>query len=131
MPKVVQSNDAHAVGFQDALEAAGKCVGFQPFTQLIHTDVIKVIRAIGASAQPPVVGLFLFLPKQQVTEVRHQRQRPHTGLGLGRIGSNLDVLTVHIAGCHGVPDGDGVGCEVDGVPFQAENLAAAQAVEGT
>ena len=30
-----------------------------------------------------------------------------------------------------MPDGDGVGREVDGVPFQAENLAAAQAVEGS
>ena len=66
VPKVVQTNNAHAVGFQDALEAAGKRVGLQPFTQLIHTDVIKVIRAIGASAQPPVVGLFLFLDRKSV-----------------------------------------------------------------
>ena len=41
------------------------------------------------------------------------------------------MLAIHIAGCHGVPDGNGVGREVDGAPFQAENLAAAQAVEGS
>ena len=35
--------------------------------------------------------------EQQLPELRHQRERPHAGLRLGRIGHNLDVLAVKVA----------------------------------
>lgn len=72
--------------------------------------------------------LLLFFLEQQLPELRHERKRPHAGLRLGRIRHNLDVLAVKVARRDSVPDRDGIGIEVDGVPLEAEHLAAAQTI---
>ena len=90
-----------------------------------------MVRAVGAPAELAVVLLLLFFLEQQFPELRHERKRPHAGFRLGRIGHNLDVLAVKVARRDGMPDRNGIGIEVDGVPLEAEHLAAAQTVEGS
>ena len=131
VPKIMQTDDAQVVLFENPLEAVRQRVRLQPFPDLVHADVVPIVRAVGAPAEPAVVPLLLFFMEQQLPELRHQRKRPHAGFRLGRIGHNLDVLAVKVARRDGMPDRNGIGIEVDGVPLEAEHLAAAQTVEGS
>lgn len=131
VPKIMQTDDAQVVLFKNPLEAVRQRVRLQPFPDLIHADVVQIVRAVGAPAEPAVVLLLLFFLEQQLPEFRHKRKRPHAGLRLGRICHNLNVLAVKVARRDGMPDRDGIGIEVDGVPLEAEHLAAAQTIEGS
>ena len=131
VPKIMQTDDAQVVLFKNPLEAVRQRVRLQPFPDLVHADVVQIVRAVGAPAEPAVVLLLLFFLEQQLPKFRHQRKSPHAGFGLGRICHNLNVLAVKVARRDGMPDRDGIGIEVDGVPLEAEHLAAAQTIEGS
>ena len=97
VPKIMQTDDAQVVLFENPLEAVRQRVRLQPFPDLVHADVVQIVRAVGAPAEPAVVLLLLFLMEQQLPELRHQRERPHAGLRLGRIRHNFDVPAVKVA----------------------------------
>ena len=42
MTKIMQTNDAQTVCFKNILKAIGKRIGFQPFTKLIDTNIVKI-----------------------------------------------------------------------------------------
>jgi hypothetical protein len=60
-----------------------------------------------------------------------ERKGSSAGLGFRRILGHKNVLAIEIDGRYSVLDRDGIMLEIDGIPFQANRLAAAQAVERT
>ena len=72
-------------------------IRLQPFPDFIHADVVQIVRAVGAPAELAVVLLLLFFLEQQFPELRHKRERPQAGSGLGRICHTLNALAVKIA----------------------------------
>ena len=51
------------------------------------------------------------------------------GLGFRPILCQLYIFAIHDGLCYGVTDGNDLTIKIDGVPFQADNLAPPQTVE--
>ena len=74
--------------------------------------------------------MLAFQHQQAVTDGRHKGQRPQTGFRFCTVCLHQNLFAVD--GClrDDVLDLQRVGFKVDGIPFQTQYLAAAQAVEG-
>lgn len=51
MTPIVQTNDTEVVLFENPLESVRQRIRFQPFADLIDTDVVQMVRAVGAPAE--------------------------------------------------------------------------------
>lgn len=127
--EVMESYHPQSATFQKFGESGCNIRRACPYTKLVHTDVIQIVRTVRFSAKPPQFFLFGLLPKEQFFESRHQRQRPETGFRLGCIRSKINFLTVYLNRGDSMVDCQRIFVEVDGTPPQANALAASQAIE--
>ena len=122
VPEIVQADDTHVVLLQQSPETVGQRVGLETFSQFIDADVIQVFGAVGTPAELAVTSLFLLLSQQELPEAVYQGQRTHAGLGLGGISRNLQVLSIHVAGCDRMLDGQRISTEVNGRPPEPQTF---------
>ena len=117
VPEIVEADGTQSVVLQQLAKCRGDVVGLDKIAHLIDADVADVVRAVASSAQPLVFRLLPFQRPQTIPENEHQRQRPHAGLGLGRVGGEEHVLAVHIEGRDRMANRDGIAIEVDRLLF--------------
>ena len=127
--KVVETDFFQAVIFQRDFKMLGDKIGLHKLAHRIDIDVIKVLLAIGCSAHLLIDQLLLSEPVQQFLKGWDQRQRAIAGFRLGPVFLDRDFLAVHRDLCNRVLDCKRLFLKVDGVPFQPNNLAAAQAIK--
>ena len=127
--EVVETDVAELVLAQNPLKPLIQVVGRKTLADLVHADVVKVVLAVGPSAELTVMGLLFQLPEQQRPDGRCERKCPQTGLGLCGIGHDLYVLPVKSAGSNRVADCDGVALEVDCTPSETKQFAFSQTIE--
>ena len=112
VPEIVEADGTQSVVLQQLAKCRGDVVGLDQIAHLIDADVTDVVRAVAPSAQPPVFDLLPFQRPQTLPENGHQRQRPHAGLGLGRVRGDEHMLAVHIEGCDRMANRDGIAISI-------------------
>lgn len=131
MTKIMETDLPHTVLLQDQREMLCDIAGFHKLTDFIDIDIIDKLPAIRFPAQLSVQLLFCFQTMQQFLKWRHKRQATIAGLCLCPVLLNDLALAVYGRLRNGVSNRNGLFLEVDGIPFQAYGLAAAQAVKCT
>ena len=86
-------------------------------SHLIHANIFQIPFVITLTTYPSVFRLLFFQLQQLVFENRHKGQCSHTGLRLSSVLRNLNVLSIDIAGSHGVLDCNGIALEINSTPF--------------
>lgn len=131
MPQIVEADAAKAVLLQKYGKLRRDVPRLNALIDLIDIDVLQIVRVVRPAAELAVVRLLLFELQQLLAERRHERLGAPAGLVLGGVLCDQDRFSVQIAACDRVLDGKSVLVKVEGVPLQADDLAAAQAVEGS
>lgn len=129
MTKIVIANFPQAVLLQQLCKGFGEIMRGEQLSRFIHTDVTRVVLVIAFVAHTLKFVLLLLFMLQKLLESRDQGQRSHAGFRFGYVLSLLHSLSVNVTGYNRMPDGDRVVLEVDGIPFQADSLASAQAIK--
>lgn len=127
--KVMETNLFQTVVFQHDFKMLGDEVRLHKLANRVDIDVIQIFLAIGISAYLLIDQLFLSEPVQQFLKRRDQRQRAIAGFRLCSVLLDRDLLAVHRDLCNRVLDCERLFLKVNGVPFQPDNFAAAQAVK--
>ena len=109
----------------------GHIVGFNEIANHIDTDISQIFFVVGAPAQLAIFFLLFLGLQQPFFQKRNQWISPQTGFVLCLVLLNRDPLSLYIAGCYRMPNGEAVMVEVKGTPFQTDNLTAAQAVKSS
>lgn len=118
-----------AFHFQQLAEIAAEIPGIKNVPHHIHKHITVIFPVVAVAADPLVLLLLLLQGQQLFTDVGDQRKRAQTGFGFGAIRTDDLTLAVDLGICYDMPDGDGIALKVDGVPSQAQGLAAPQSVE--
>lgn len=128
--QIVEADRTQTVFLQQLRELLGNVVGTDDVPDLVHTQIAEIIPIVAFTAQAAVGVLLTFQHQQTVTDGRHKGQRPQTGFRFCAVCLHQNLFAVD--GClrDDVLDLQRVGFKVDGIPFQTQHLAAAQAVEG-
>jgi len=127
--KIVIANFPQTVLLQKLCKGFGEIMRGEQFSHFIHTDVPQIVLVIAFAAHTLKFVLLFLLMQQKLLESRDQGQRSHAGFRFGYVLSLLYLLSVNVTGYNRMPDGDRVVLEVDGIPFQADSLASAQAIK--
>ena len=93
-------------------------------------NIAVILFAVAISTYAPILLLLLPQCQQLFPDVADQRQGAQAGFRLGAVGADDFTFAVYLCVGYNVLNGDGVPLKVDGVPFQPQRLAAAQAVKG-
>ena len=129
MPQIVEAHMPEAVLLQKGLKLSGERIRCHQLSELVDIDILQIILAIAPAAEVTVGGLLQLQVLQKLLHLRHQRQRAKAGLGFGAVLLYNLPFAVYDHFRDRVADRDGLGVEIDGVPLQSNDLAAAQAVE--
>ena len=116
---------------QQNIKMLGDEIGLHQFSQSIHIDVLQVIITVAISAYLAVDLLLGLNLQQQSLEWWNQWKCPAAGFCFRGILQNHCTLSVHFDLHHRVLESEGLAFKVDGIPFQAHNFAAPEAVEST
>ena len=130
MAQIMKADGAQTVFLQQLRELLGNIIGAEDVPDLVHTQIAEIVWIVAAAAQTAVGLLLTFQLQQTVTDGRHQRQGAQTGFGFCTVGLNKDFFAVNGCLCDDTFDLHCIGFKVDGIPFQPQHLAAAQAIEG-
>ena len=130
MSEVVKANVPQTVLLQQLAEIGGNASGVEDIAHGIHKNIAVILFAVSISAYAPILLLLLPQRQQLFPDVADQRQGAQAGFRLGTVGADDFTFAVYLGICYNVLNGDGVPLKVDGVPFQPQRLAAAQAVKG-
>ena len=126
----MKPNVPHIVLGKQLSKGRGNIVGFDEVADHIDTDIPQVLLVVGPPAQLAVFFLLFLGLQQPLLQEGNQRIGPQAGLVFCFILPDGEPFPFDAASCDRVPDGNAVVVEVEGAPFQADDLAAAQAVEG-
>ena len=129
MSKVVKANVPQTVLLQQLAEIAAEIPGIKNVPHYIHEHIAVVFPVVAVAADPLVFLLLLLQGQQLLPDIVDQRKRAQTGFRLGAILADDLILAVYLGICYDVSDGDGIALKVDGVPSQAQSLAAPEPVE--
>ena len=130
VPEIVETDMPQAFHFQQLAEIATEIPGIENVPHHIHKHIAVIFPVVAVAADPLVLLLLLLQGQQLFTDVGDQRKRAQTGFGFGAIRTDDLTLAVDLGICYDVSDVNGVAFKVDGVPSQAQGLAAPQSVEG-
>ena len=130
MSEVVKANVPQTVLLQQLAEIGGNASGVEDIAHGIHKNITVILFAVAISAYPPIFLLLLPQRQQLFPDIADQRQGAQAGFRLGAVGADDFTFAVYLCVGYNVLNGDGVPLKVDGVPFQPQCLAAAQAVKG-
>ena len=130
MPEIVETDMPPAFHFQQLAEIAAEITGIENVPHRVHKHITVIFPVVTVAANPLVFLLLLLQGQQLFTDVGDQRKRAQTGFGFGAIRTDDLTLAVDLGICYDVSDVNGVAFKVDGVPSQAQGLAAPQSVEG-
>ena len=130
MSKVVKANVPQTVLLQQLAEIGGNASGVEDIAHGLHKNIAVILFAAAISAYAPILLLLLPQRQQLFPDVADQRQGAQTGFRLGAVGADDFTFAVYLCVGYNVLNGDGVPLKVDGIPFQPQRLAAAQAVKG-
>ena len=115
--------------FQQLAEIAAEIPGIKNVPHYIHEHIAVVFPVVAVAADPLVFLLLLLQGQQLLPDIVDQRKRAQTGFRLGAILADDLILAVYLGICYDVSDGDGIALKVDGVPSQAQSLAAPEPVK--
>ena len=128
--QIVKANVPQNVLLQQLAEIGGNASGIEDIAHGIHKNIAVILFAVAISAYAPILLLLLPQRQQLFPDVADQRQGAQAGFRLGTVGADDFTFAVYLCVGYNVLNGDGVPLKVDGVPFQPQRLAAAQAVKG-
>lgn len=129
MPEIVEADMPQAVHFQQLAEIAAEIPGIENVPHRVHKHVAVIFPVVAVAADPLVLLLLLLQGQQLFPDIAYQGQRAQAGFRLGAILADDLILAVYLGICYDVSDGDSVALKIDGVPSQAQGLAAPQSVE--
>lgn len=129
MPEIVEADMPQTFQFQQLAEIAAEIPGIKNVPHYIHEHIAVVFPVVAVAADPLVFLLLLLQGQQLLPDIVDQRKRAQTGFRLGAILADDLILAVYLGICYDVSDGDGIALKVDGVPSQAQSLAAPEPVE--
>ena len=129
VPEIVEADMPQTFQFQQLAEIAAEIPGIKNVPHYIHEHIAVVFPVVAVAADPLVFLLLLLQGQQLLPDIVDQRKRAQTGFRLGAILADDLILAVYLGICYDVSDGDGIALKVDGVPSQAQSLAAPEPVE--
>ena len=127
----MKPDPAQSVLFKEAGECRRHILGSDEVSDFIDADIVFIVPVVAAPAKTPVFLLLFPEVQKPLLYERNKRKCSPAGFGFRRILGHKNVLAVKIDGRYRVLDRDGVMLEIDGIPFQPNRLATAQAVERT
>ena len=127
--QVVEADALHVVRREELREMLAQKVGADAPAHRVDIDIVEIIRAVILAADLPVQCLlFLHLFEHLLTS-RDQRKGAAAGFRLGSVPCNIGHNAVNLCGNDCVLNADGLVLKINGIPFQTNDLAAAQPVE--
>ena len=129
MAQVVETDTLHLVCYQKIWEMLAQKVGPNPLSHRVYIDIVKIIVAIAFAADLPILLLLLFHFIEHLLTGRDQRKGAAAGFRLGSIPGDIGHNAVNLCGNDCVLNADGLVRKINGIPFQTNDLAAAQPVE--
>ena len=129
MAQVVKADTLHIVRREELWEMLAQKVGADAPAHRVDIDIVEIIRAVILAADLPVqLLLFLHLFEHLLTG-RDQRKGAAAGFRFGSIPGDIGHNAVNLCGNDCVLNADGLVLKINGIPFQTNDLAAAQPVE--
>lgn len=117
MTQIVEANMPQIVFGKQLWKSRSEIVGRDQCPHFVHTNIFQIPFVIALPTYSSVFRLLVFQLQQLVLENRHKGQCSHTGLRLSSVLRNLNMLSVDIAGSHGVLNCNSIALEVNSTPF--------------
>ena len=129
MAQVVEADALHIVRREELREMLAQKVGADAPAHRVDIDIIEIIRAVILAADLPVQRLLFLHLFEHLLTGRDQRKSAAAGFRFGSIPRDIGHNAVNLCGNDCVLDADGLVLKINGIPFQTNDLAAAQPVE--
>ena len=127
--QVVEADALHIVRREELREMLAQKVGADAPAHRVDIDIIEIIRAVILAADLPVQRLLFLHLFEHLLTGRDQRKGAAAGFRLGSIPGDIGHNAVNLCGNDCVLNADGLVLKINGIPFQTNDLAAAQPVE--
>ena len=127
--KIVKTNLFQSLLFEKQVKMLCDEIGFDQSAHCIYIDVVQIIRAVAITTDLLIECLFCFKIAKQNFKRCNKRKCTATGFGLGRVLLYHLRFAIHGELYHRMSDTDGFAVKINGIPFQTNNFAAAQAIE--
>ena len=129
MTKIVKTNLFQSLLLEKQVKMLCDKIGFDKSAHRIYIDVVQIIRAVAITTDLLIECLFCFEIAKQNFKRCNKRKCTATGFGLGGILLYHLCFSIHSELNHRMSDADGFAFKINGIPFQTNNFAAAQAIE--
>lgn len=129
MAQVVEADALHVVRREELREMLAQKVGADAPAHRVDIDIVEIIRAVILAADLPVQRLLFLHLFEHLLTGRDQRKGAAAGFRLGSIPRDIGHNAVNLCGNDCVLNADGLVLKINGIPFQTNDLAAAQPVE--
>ena len=127
--QVVEADALHVVRREELREMLAQKVGADAPAHRVDIDIIEIIRAVILAADLPVQRLLFLHLFEHLLTGRDQRKGAAAGFRFGSIPGDIGHNAVNLCGNHRMLNADGLVLKINGIPFQTNDLAAAQPVE--
>ena len=127
--QVVEADALHIVRREELREMLAQKVGADAPAHRVDIDIVEIIRAVILAADLPVQRLLFLHLFEHLLTGRDQRKGAAAGFRFGSIPRDIGHNAVNLCGNDCVLDADGLVLKINGIPFQTNDLAAAQPVE--
>ena len=129
MAQVVETDALHVVRREELREMLAQKVGADAPAHRVDVDIVEIIRAVILAADLSVQRLLFLHLFEHLLTGRDQRKGAAAGFYLGSIPGDIRHNAVNLCGNDCVLNADGLVLKINGIPFQTNDLAAAQPVE--
>ena len=129
MAQVVEADALHVVRREELREMLAQKVGADAPAHRVHIDIVEIIRTVILAADLPVQRLLFLHLFEHLLTGRDQRKGAAAGFRFGSIPRDIGHNAVNLCGNDCVLNADGLVLKINGIPFQTNDLAAAQPVE--
>ena len=127
--KIMKTYTRHIVFLQHIGKMGTHITRFDNLANLVYEDVIEVILVVVGAAQPTIFCLIRFHPEQYLLIWVNKRECPTAGFCLCSVTGYKCVFAIYLCFLNGVLDCNCLIIKINRIPFQANNLAAAQPIE--
>ena len=117
MAQIVETDALHLMCYQKIREMLAQKVGANTPPHRVHINIVEIVRAV------------VFHLIEHLLTGRNKGKCPTTGLRFGSITSDFGHNTINLCGNDCMLDTDCFVLKIDCVPFQTNNLTAAQSIE--
>ena len=98
---------------------------FNQITDFVDAYILQIVAVITAATKSAIFLLFFSQIQKPLFNKWNQRKCPQAGLRFCRVSRDKYALAVNVTGCYRMANRERVILEVNGLPFQSDNLTAA------